>query len=74
MGWWALVLAAISLAACAIGTVQLWASGVVTVRPDHVYVRGDGATEMLVSLGLVGAAFGIVGLLLLRRARRLSRG
>lgn len=73
MGCWSLVLAAIGLGACAVGSVQLWTRGVVTVRPGHAYARGDGAAEMLVSLGLVGAALGIMGLLLLNRARRLSR-
>lgn len=70
--YWSLLLSAIALAACGIGIFQLLADGVVTVRPGHEYLIGGAAEEMLIVLGVVGAAFGVVGILLIHRARRLS--
>lgn len=70
--YWCFVLSAITLGACGIGVFQLLSDGVVTIRPGHEYLTGGAAEEMLIALGIVGAAFGVIGILMLHRARRLS--
>jgi len=71
-GCWAIVTGFIGLAACLIGTVQLWIYGVVAIRPGHEPLSGDSAVQQLFFIGLVGVLFSAYGAFQMYRARRMS--
>lgn len=58
------------MSACALGIVQYWTDGAVSIRPGHEPVSGSDAVEALVILASVSVLFCAYGILLRYRARR----
>ena len=73
-GHWGLVIGIIGLVGCAVGVVQFWMYGIVSIRPGHDPMSGDEAVALLLFLFVVSVAFSIYGRVMIHRARRILEG
>jgi hypothetical protein len=60
-----------ALSAMAVGIVQFWINGTVSIRPWHDPASGDAVVEILPVLFVVSVAFTVDGRVMIRRARRM---
>lgn len=70
---WSLIIGGIGLTASALGLIQYWLYGVVSIRPGHQPVSGSDAVEMIIYLSSASALFCAYGIILRYRARREPR-
>ncbi|MDH3636876.1 MAG: hypothetical protein OES09_00225 [Gammaproteobacteria bacterium] len=69
-GLWSLIIGGTGLIACVVGVVQYRLYGVVSIRPGHQPVSGDGAVGMLAGLALISVLFCAYGVWLKLRGKR----